>query len=502
MRPSLARARATLRKLAASEAETDQVLAELPRIAEAMVRLESGLPADARAEDFPRLLDAARHRSLDLGPAGGAAPVADPVEEAERAVERAEQVQARLNPFIKVFKDQAVARARHLRANPGAVERSLAGIPFAYKDAFMAPGRWPTVGVGAGYRWSAGQASASLKRLDRAGAVAIGATNLDPHCYSVLGLNPYFGRTLNPHDPRYVVGGSSSGSAVAVAAGVVPFALGTDTGGSARIPAALCGIYGFKPTHGRIVDPGMAPLGPSQDAVGILAATPGMLGSAFRILRHGRRPPLSQAVRRADLAGLRIGVDREGLCAGMDEDVATAFGEALSRLGDAGIDLLDVAFPSVADLNLCASVMTGREAALLHATDLAARPEYYPANIRQRLLVAACIGPEDYATALRRRAAYLREVLDGALSEVDFIVCPTIRVRAARVDRLADDDTDAIGKLTVEFLRLNRPFSLLGLPSLSVPIGADRNGIPVGMQVVGPPYGDESVIALAEWLKG
>jgi aspartyl-tRNA(Asn)/glutamyl-tRNA(Gln) amidotransferase subunit A len=144
-----------------------------------------------------------------------------------------------------------------------------------------------------------------------------------------------------------------------------------------------------------------------------------------------------------------------------------------------------MAFPSIADLNLCAAVIAGREAAILHAASLAARPEHYPANIRQRLLVAACIAQEDYMGALYLRCSYLQHVLDAVLDKVDFIVCPTVGVRAVCVENLAELNT--VSELTREYLSLNRPFSLLGLPSLSVPVGRDQNGIPIGLQIVGRP---------------
>ena len=184
----------------------------------------------------------------------------------------------------------------------------------------------------------------------------------------------------------------------------------------------------------------------------------------------------------------------------MDEDVAAAFEAMLRAFEERGAAVIEVPFPPVADLNLTASVLTGYEAARLHGERLATRPELYPATIRARLLVAAAIGGADYATALRLRSAYLRAVLDGALAVADFVLAPTIRIATPRVDRLRDDDAEAIGRLTVEFLRLNRPFNLLGLPALSIPAGRDRNGMPVGVTIVGRPFADEAVLAVAERL--
>jgi len=489
-----------LRTFEATPAETEEALAEATALHDGIARLKYLVADDLRPDDFPHLLEAAkrrRHSAINPPVNVARAAVFDPVEATRRALDQAEQTQSRFNAFIDIQGDQALAEARRATTTPGTGRRPLAGVPFAYKDAFATVQRKPTVGVGLGHRWD-GPPSTSLRRLQQAGAIAIGATNLDPHCYSVLGLNPFFGPTLNPHDPRFTAGGSSGGSAVAVAAGVVPFALGTDTGGSVRIPAALCGVFGLKPTHGRIVDAGVAPLSRSQDTVGILAGSPEMIGEVFHLLQTGRRNLPERQVGPTDATGLRIGIDRENLCAAMDNDVAAVLERLLERLARGGAEITDAPFLSIADLNLCAGVITGREAAILHAAALAAKPQHFPPNIRRRLLVAACVPENDYVVALRLRCSYLRHVLYGVLNRVDFIVCPTVPVRAARLEDLAEPNS--ISQLTREYLSLNRPFSLLGLPSLSVPAGRDGNGVPVGLQIVGRPFDDEAIISLAGYL--
>ena len=473
---------AALHALHATAEERAQVLAELPGIRAGIARL-APLADGIRGDSFADILaghlvpDALRgHGSLpDEGP--GLLGVAG-------SSNRADEAQGRFNAFTELF------------GAPSGVNGGtgpLAGAAFAYKDAFATAARAPTVGIGGGHRWS-GPPSASLQRLEKAGALAIGATNLDPHCYATLGFNLFFGRTLNPRDPRYLTGGSSSGSAAAVAAGVVSFALGTDTGGSARIPAALTGVYGFKPTHGRIVDKGMAPLGPSQDSVGILGDSAATVARVFAVLSEAPEPRESAGIR---VSGLRVGVDRTGLAADLDPDVAAALDATLRRFAGLGAAVVDVPFPALADLNLAASVLTGFEAARVHGQALAEHGRFYPANIRRRLLVAAGIGPSDYAAALRLRAAFLRSVLATTFAAADILVAPVMRIAAPRADTLRDDDIAALGQLTVELLRLNRPFNLLGLPSIAVPAGSDRNGMPVGLQLVGPPGADEAVIALA-----
>jgi Asp-tRNA(Asn)/Glu-tRNA(Gln) amidotransferase A subunit family amidase len=404
----------------------------------------------------------------------------------ERALAAAHDRGDALNAFVDHFDDSARRRARTV-ARRSAEDAPLHGVPYAFKDAFATAGRRPTVGIGKGHRWEGRRASTTLACLDAAGAVAIGALNLDPHCYTAVGFNPHFGRVLNPHDPRVAVGGSSSGAAAVVAAGIVPFAIGTDTGGSVRIPAALCGVYGFKPTHELLTDPGLAPLCSSQDTAGILAESPEMAERVFAVLAPAAAPA-------AGPGRLRIGICRDEFATGLDADVAAVFEATLARLAAVGAEIVEVPFPSIDALNLIASVITGFEATAVHAAEMARSPQFYPAPVRRRLLTAACIDVDLYRTARRLRGRFLAEVLAKSLASADVLICPTLRKVAPRVEHLADDDIPAAGALGLEFLRMNRPFSLLGLPALSVPSGVDGRGLPVGLQWIGRPHADRTLL--------
>ena len=486
--------------LAATPEETASVAGEVASIRERLAALAVVLTRSDGVGVFDGLLRAA----AVVGQAAAAGQAAPPepapaaarnvasdeiIAGVERALAAAHDRGEALNAFVDHFDDSARRRARAV-ARRSAEDAPLRGVPYAFKDAFATAGRRPTVGIGAGHRWEGRRASTTLARLDAAGAVAIGALNLDPHCYTAVGLNPHFGRVLNPHDPRVAVGGSSSGAAAVVAAGLVPFAIGTDTGGSVRIPAALCGVYGFKPTHGLLTDPGLAPLCPSQDTPGILANSPEMAERVFAVLAPSAAP--------ATVPGrLRIGVCRPEFTAGVDAEVAAVFEATLAGLAASGAEIVDVPFPALDALNLCASVITGFEATILHAAEMARTPQFYPAPVRRRLLTAACIDAGLYRTARRLRGRYLAEVLATSLASVDVLVCPTLRKVAPRVDHLAEDDIPAAGALGLEFLRMNRPFSLLGLPALSVPSGVDVHGLPVGLQWIGRPHADRTLLALA-----
>lgn len=405
---------------------------------------------------------------------------------------------SRLNTFIELFPDaeeRALALAGITADRP---RPALWGLPFAYKDVFVTAGRQPTVGVGHGCRWGGAQSSVALDRLAAAGAIAIGALNLDPHCYAATGLNPYFGRVLNPVDARFAVGGSSSGSAAAVAAGIVPFALGTDTGGSVRIPAALCGVLGFKPTAGAIRDPGIAPLSPSQDVVGLIARDPALLRAVFTALRD----PIPMERRDPGAGPLRVGLPTEWLRTGVEPEVATIIQSVLRRMTGDGAVAAEVALPPLDALNACAGTITSFEASALHRTRLAERPDWYPAAVRRRLVAAAEVGRDAYDQALRDREAHRVAVIGGAFAAADVLLCPVIGGPAPRLDGVDDDDSTVAGAITLAFLRFNRPFSLLGLPALSLPAGRDGNGMPVGVQIVGRPGADDLVLAIAERFGG
>ncbi|CAO3357941.1 amidase [Azospirillum melinis] len=405
---------------------------------------------------------------------------------------------SRLNAFIELFPD-AEERARALLADPAADPQPAPwGLPFAYKDVFVTAGRQPTVGVGHGCRWGGERTSVALDRLAAAGAIAIGALNLDPHCYAATGLNPYFGRVLNPLDARFAVGGSSSGSAAAVAAGIVPFALGTDTGGSVRIPAALCGVLGFKPTAGAVGDPGIAPLSPSQDVIGIIARDPALLRAVFAVLRD----PIPLERRDPGAGPLRVGLPAEWLRSGVDPEVATVIQSVLRRMTEGGAVAVEVALPPLDALNACAGTITSFEASARHRTLLAERPNWYPAAVRRRLVAAAEVGCDAYDQALRDREAHRAAVLEGAFAAADVLLCPVIGGPAPRLDGVDDDDVTIAGATTLAFLRFNRPFSLLGLPALALPAGHDRNGMPVGVQIVGRPGADDLVLAIADRFGG
>lgn len=412
-----------------------------------------------------------------------------------KAAEKIElrMVQQRTNAFIEIFSGQAPTDVGKKNNSP------LSNLSFAHKDVFVSNNRFPTEGASGGHKWI-GPRSECLTKLEAAGSRAVGATNLDAFCYTALGLNRDFGRVLNPHDRRFAIGGSSSGSAAAVAAGAVDFALSTDTGGSTRIPASLCGTYGLKPTYGAIYDLGVAPLSKSHDTVGVLSKDFAVIRDVFAVISSRDFPPQkSDYQNRQGPPSIRIGINTADLNCGLDADVEYAFSAFVQRCARFG-EVAEVPFPSVDNLNTVASVITAYEAVRTHQHAIAENPQHFPQAVLNRLLVGQFMPDETYQLAISLRAPFLLHILDTVFADVDFLICPTIRCAAPQIDQIEDTNAAEIGRISLEFLRQNRPFSYLGLPSLSVPIGHDINGIPIGAQIIGKPNAESDLLSFAQML--
>ncbi|WP_051580375.1 amidase [Pseudonocardia acaciae] len=380
----------------------------------------------------------------------------------------------------------------------------LAGVPYAFKDMFTRGGRRPGLGVRGALVRTRADESTCLDRLDAAGAVPVGRLNLDPYGYAATGLNDVHGDVRNPWNPEHIAGGSSSGAAAAVAAGALPLAVGSDTAGSVRIPAALCGVVGLKPTYGRVPRTGCVPLSYSQDTIGIIAGTVADAALALSVM-SGHDPgdpssfrapafsPSSPPDGARPLDGVRVGVDEEylrGLC---DPEVLDAVLRARSVLGELGARTVPVRLDELHGYDVAASVLTWCEAGAVHERALAGAPGAYPGSVRTRLHQALAAHGTDHVNALRLRGAALRGFLSGVLAGCDVIATaaapvPAPRRDAARADPLAT---------TARLLSANRPFSFLGLPAITVPAGRSRRNLPLGLQLVARPWAEATLLRVA-----
>lgn len=343
----------------------------------------------------------------------------------------------------------------------------------------------------------------AVARLVAAGARLVATTATHPFAYGIV--TP---QTRNPRARERVAGGSSGGAAAGLAAGLWDVAVGTDTGGSCRIPAACCGVVGLKPTFGRVPLDGVHPLAPSLDTVGALARDVAVCRAAFHALAGpgaagGGGPGGGGA---ASAGPLRVGLVRELRTVGLDDDVRAVWEAVLDDLRVDGADVVGVALPSFPSAGAANGRILAAEALAVHAERLAAfpNPARWPADVRARLDAARDLDPGLVASARRLRARWRREVAD-VLAAVDVLVTPTL---PCRVPRVGEDPVAVAGRpqpVTAALTRLCNPWNLAGVPAGSVPAGTDGGGAPVGVQVIGPAGGEETVLdvmARIERLRG
>lgn len=439
--------------------------------------------------------------ALELGRALAAGEL-DPVALAEESLERAHGAGA---AFIAVTAErgrrEAAASAARLRA--GAALGPLDGVPVAWKDLIDVAGV-PTTAASA-LRRDAPPARADapvVALLAAAGMVCVGKTNLSELAYSGLGLNPHFGTPPNPRAPDRIPGGSSSGSAVAVAAGVVPCAIGTDTSGSIRVPAAFCGLVGFKPTAARVDRAGIQPLAPSLDSVGPLTTTVADAVALDALLRAAAVPGEvvagAAAPPRLDMPPLRLVVPDGDLVDGVEPAVASAFSAALAALSDAGAAIERRPLPALAAARALHDEhgsLVAHEAWRVHR-ELLDSPdaERLDRRVLRRLRDGRALPPEGYEALLRERPrlqAQLAAELDGALA-----AWPAVPHAAPELEPLERDD-ELFARVNLVTLRNTMPGSYLDMPGVSLPIGADPAGLPLALLLSGPTGSDDRVLAAA-----
>jgi len=372
----------------------------------------------------------------------------------------------------------------------------LLGVPIAVKDLFATRGVRTTAGSRILKDWVPSRDAAVVARLRAAGAIIFGKTNLHEFAYGVSNANPWWGVAHNPHDPSRSPGGSSGGSAIAVAAGLCAAALGSDTGGSIRVPSSLCGCVGLKPTFGAIPLDGTFPLGWSLDHAGPLARTVGDAGFLLGVLTGmdaGRR------ARRTSTRGLRVGVLQGSILQKVQPRVADQVDAAAAALRRRGLRIREVTIPEM-EWTVATQLVTLRaEASAVHRRWIRTRPRSYGADVRIRLQLGALVAGADYVLAQRMRGR-LRAAFERIFRNVDVLLLPTTPIIAPvigdRTVRWRSGEEPVDGAL----VRLTAPFNLIGLPALSVPFGHVA-GLPVGVQVVAQWMDEARVLAVGRLIE-
>ena len=408
-----------------------------------------------------------------------------------------------LNAFIAVLSDDARRQARVLDAElaRGVDRGPLHGIPISLKDIIDLAGTPTTAAsrVRAGHRAAVDAPVAA--RLRAAGAVVIGKCNLHEFAFGTTGEESAFGPTRNPHAPAHVPGGSSSGSAVSVAAGMALASIGTDTGGSIRIPAAACGAVGLKPTHGEVSAAGIVPLAPSLDHVGPIARSVRDAATLYRILRDG--PHGGDAAADTDAGSVgprpRLGIPRPYFMDLLEPAVERAFAAAVERLERAGCRIDEADIPHAAGTAPVYLHTQLAEAADCHRTDLDERPDAYGRGVRLRLELGRYVLAEDYVRAQRGRRA-LTAAVDAALDHRAALLLPTLPVVPPRLGTESISIGDVTATTRALTLRLTQLFDVTGHPAISIPCGT-AGGLPAGVQLVGRRGETERLLALAAALE-
>ena len=442
--------------------------------------------------------------SLDLLDA--AQRVADcevsPVELTSACLERIAGIDAQVNAFITVTADAAMNDARVterelVRGEPGG---PLAGVPIALKDLFDTARVRTTAGSKFFSDRVPDRDAAVVEKLRTAGAVLLGKLNMHEWALGVTNDNPHYGACHNPWALDRITGGSSGGSAAALAVGMCFGTLGSDTGGSIRIPAALCGVVGLKPTYGRVSLRGVVPLSWSLDHAGPMARSVSDVALLLEVIAG----PDSADAGSVDVAiddysarledgisGWRIGVIADESLGEIEPDVRALVRKAVDALSSAGARIETLAAPELSDAARLNGLMTTADAAAFHRERMESAPEDFGQDVLARLQRGASYGATDYADA-RRQQTILRRTFSSWFVEhggmFDAVVLPTTPCAAPRIAGL-----DAVATAPV-LTRLTAPFNFTGLPAMSVPCGVTPEGLPVGVQIVGAPWAERRVL--------
>jgi len=419
-----------------------------------------------------------------------------PLELVDAYQERIEAA-AELRAFITPPGDQARPDAKRAQQRLARREAgALLGVPIAIKDLFATRGLRTTAGSRILRDWVPSRDAALVTRLRAAGAVIFGKTNLHEFAYGVTNANPWWGIARNPRDVRRSPGGSSGGSAIAVVAGLCAAALGSDTGGSIRIPAALCGCVGLKPTYGLLPLDGVVPLGWSLDHAGPLTRTIEDAGILLDALSGGRAWKQAQ---RVITRGLRVGILHDSIVQPLQPGVSRQVERVAAALRRHGLRVRDVRLPEMAWTVATQLVTLRAEASAAHARWIRARPRAYGPDVRIRLQLGALVSGADYVLAQRMRAKF-KDAVRRLFDDIDILLLPTTPITAPvvgeRTVRWRTGEEPVDGAL----VRLTAPFNLTGVPALSVPYG-EVGGLPVGLQLVGRWNDEARVLAVGRLIE-
>jgi aspartyl-tRNA(Asn)/glutamyl-tRNA(Gln) amidotransferase subunit A len=397
------------------------------------------------------------------------------------------------------------ARATDAAIDAGRVSGALAGVPMAHKDMFDRAGRIASWGANLRADSPAERDATVIAAFKAAGALQIAALHLTEFAYGPTGHNYVLGHARNPWDPARITGGSSAGTAAAVAYGAIPMGFGSDTGGSLRLPAACCGVTSIKPTWGRVSRAGAMPLAPALDTIGLIARHVEDLAVGLGLLAGpDPRDPAAAQVAVPDyvaglgepVAGLRVGLDGR-VASQAHPDVQRMVDRVLAVLERLGLKRSTCAFPDWQTLDHLVQLVQLPDAAAAHAAFLRKRPQDYGPQVRARLEVGHFIPAVDHLTALRARGTYVQRTLDETFKDIDVAILPVLADPLPAISELDVGGGPSVQAAMARVVKFTRPVNYLGLPTLTLPVPRD-GGLPNGIQLVGRPFAEAQLLAIGQ----
>ena len=437
-----------------------------------------------------------------------------PVELIEATLEVIDRCEPQLNAFITLFREESLERARgaEVEIRDGKDLGPLHGLPIALKDIIYVEGTQSTAGSNFFSEESPQFDAALVSKLRDAGAIIIGKTNLHEFAFGVTTENPHFGATANPWDTSRVPGGSSGGSAAAAVAGCCVGALGSDTGGSIRIPAAVCGHVGLKPTFGRISVHGVLPLAQSLDTVGPMCRYVHDVALMMNVLAgydsrdvHSANCPVPDYTEGLDqpIRGCKAGMPKQHFFDNVDPEVERTVHEAIKVLEELGVDIIELDLPSAEVGHEVTLTLLTAEAGQFHQERLAAHREDYGVDVRELLEDGLALSAAEYISAIRVKEIVRRDFMN-AFEKVDCILSPTAPIPAPLRSTHDLSGGSESNRIRPRLTRNTRLINLLGLPSISVPCGFaqvensdSQEGLPVGLQITGPWWSEKTLLQVA-----
>jgi aspartyl-tRNA(Asn)/glutamyl-tRNA(Gln) amidotransferase subunit A len=429
------------------------------------------------------------------------------LEATEAAIERLRACHELTNCIISLEADEARAGARAADAAiaKGNAGVPLTGVPLAHKDMFDRKGKIASWGAKLRSGKPANEDSTAIARFKASGALQIAALHLAEFAYGPTGHNYVLGHARNPWDPTRITGGSSAGTGAAVAYGAIPVGLGSDTGGSLRLPAACCGVTSIKPTWGRVSRAGAMPLSPALDTVGVIARHVEDLALALGILA-GPDPrdtaattlPVPDYVARlADpVKGLKLGVD-EAVVGEADPQVQRMVEQVAGILGKLGLQRISCRFPDWQTLDHLVQLVQFPDASAAHTAFLRTRANEYGPQVRARAEVGHFISAVDHLTALRARGMFVDRTLQETFKDADIAILPILADPLPTISGLDVSGGPQVQAAMGRVVKFTRPINYLGLPTLTLPIPR-AGGLPNGIQLVGRPYAEATLLAVGK----